>query len=417
MSETVEARTTPARELAQRAGVALRQRFVVWVVLAYLAFRLFTAVVLVIVARYQEPVPWTGPHPDYFSMTVLWDGSWYRTIAEHGYPSTLPTDADGNLQQNPWAFYPLFPLLSRGLMDLTGLSFPVVGSTVALVLGTVGAAVMAVLLRDRVGPKVAFAAVCVYAASPPSPSLQVAYTESLAILLLCGFLLALSRERWLIASLLALCTGLARPIALPLGLVALVAVWLRWRRRDRDPLRRGDWGSMLATLVSCGLAGLMWPALVWWGTGSPSGYTDTMATWRHTGEVVPFKPWVGIGHYLFGSAGPIGLALIAVLFVVVVAGPWARALGPLLRTWCLGYVLYLAAVLDPWTSVYRYLLELFPLTVVLIGGGWVRDRSAAQQENRHVTLRTVILVLLGLAWQIWWIWELWRFVPPADNPP
>ena len=409
--------TSRPRDLALRAGVALRHRFLLWVVLAYLALRLFTAVVLVIVAHYQQPVSWTGPHPDYFSMTVLWDGTWYRRIAEHGYPSTLPTDANGALQQNEWAFYPLFPLLARGLMTITGLGFPVVGSTLALVLGVGAAAGMAVLLRDRVGPKVAFAAVCVYAASPPSPTLQVAYTESMAILLLCGFLLALSRERWLVASLLALCTGLARPIALPLGLVALVAVWLRWRRRHRTPLDRGDYASMLAVLVSCAVAGLMWPAIVWWGTGSPSGYTDTMATWRSTGQVVPFKPWLGIGHYLFGSAGPIGLALIAVAFVVVVVGPWARALGPLLRTWCLGYVLYLAAVLDPWTSVYRYLLELFPLAVVLIGGGWAPDARHTERPRRHVTLRAVVLVLLGLAWQVWWIWDLWRFVPPTDNPP
>ena len=45
-----------------------------------------------------------------------------------------------------------------------------------------------------VGPKVALAAVAVYAAGPVSPSFQIAYTESLAILLLCGFLWAVSTD-------------------------------------------------------------------------------------------------------------------------------------------------------------------------------------------------------------------------------
>jgi hypothetical protein len=415
VSDTLTAHTSPVRDSVLRTVVALRHRFLVQVVLAYLALRLFTAIVLVIAARHQQPVAWTGPHPDYFSMTVLWDGTWYRRIAEHGYPAVLPTDASGALQQNEWAFYPLFPMMASALMKVTGLGFPVVGSSLALVLGTVGAGVMGVLLRERLGAKVAFAAVCVYAASPPSPSLQVAYTESLAILLLCAFLLALSRERWLVASVLALCTGLARPIALPLGLVALVAVVLRWRRREREPVSRRDYGSMLTALLSCGVAGLMWPAIVWWGTGSPSAYTDTMGTWRSSGKVTPFAPWLGMGQYLFGSTvAPIGLALIAIAFVVVVCGPWARGLGPLLRTWCLGYVLYLGAVLDPWTSVYRYLLELFPLAAVMVGGAWLNDRD---QASRHVMLRTVILVLLGLAWQVWWVRELWMFVPPVDNPP
>ena len=55
------------------------------------------------------------------------------------------------------------------------------------------------------------------------------------MLLLVGFLLALARERWLVASVLALGLGVTRPIAVPLGLVALVAVVLRWRRRSGEP--------------------------------------------------------------------------------------------------------------------------------------------------------------------------------------
>lgn len=392
--------------------LSTKRRFLATVSLSYLLFRLFTAIVLIVVSRFQTPVPWTGPHPDYFSMTVLWDGSWYRRIAEHGYPAVLPVDGSGALQQNEWAFYPAFPMLSRALMKVTGLGFPVVGSTLALLLGVIGAGLMAVLLRDRVGPKVALAAVCVYASSPPSPTLQIAYTESMAILLLCAVLLALSHERWLIAGGFALVTGLARPIALPLGLVALVAVYLRWRRRSADPLRRREWVSMGVTLAGCGAAGLIWPVLVWWGTGSSTAYTDTMSTWRGVGKVVPFRPWLGAGEYVFGPAlGLYGLAVIGLGLLAVVFGPWARALGPQLRAWCLAYPAYLVAVLDPWTSIYRYLLPLFPLGAIMIGGAWVGGR------DRHVNVRTVVLVLLGLAWQIWWVWELLRFVPPVDNPP
>ena len=35
------------------------------------------------------------------------------------------------MQQNAWAFYPLFPFLSRVLMDLTHLDFYWVGSTLS----------------------------------------------------------------------------------------------------------------------------------------------------------------------------------------------------------------------------------------------------------------------------------------------
>lgn len=391
----------------------MRRGFLLRALAAYLLLRVFTVVLLVVVAHYQQPVAWTGPHPDYFSMTVLWDGAWYHEIAAHGYPVPLPVDpATGAVQQNAWAFYPAFPLLARLVMSLTGLSFEVVGSTLSLVAGVAAAAVMAVLLRDRVGPRVALAAVAVYAAFPSSPVLQIAYTDSLAILLLCGFLLALSRDRWLVAGGLALATGVTRPIAVPLAVVALVAVWLRWRRRRSDRLPGREVAAMVAALGACAVAGLIWPAIAWWRTGSRSAYTDTMATWRGSGTITPFRPWLDIATYLAGpTVGPFGLAVLVVGLVVLVLGPWARGLGPQLRTWCLAYPAYLAAVLDPWTSIFRYLLPLFPLGVIALGGGW-EGRSARPQR-----LRVVLLVLLGLAGQVWWVWSLLRFVPPTDYPP
>ena len=215
----------------------MRRNFVLRVLAAYALCRAFSVVLIAIVARYQTPMAWTGPHPNYFSMTVLWDGFWYGQIAQVGYPSSLPVDAvTGAVRQNAWAFYPAFPMMSRFLMRVTGLGFPVVASTLALLLGFGAAVLMGLLLRDRVGPKVALAAVVVFAACPVSPSLQIAYTESLAILLLCGFLWAVGKERWILTAGLALLIGLSRAMALPLAVVALVGVFLRWRRRQEDPI-------------------------------------------------------------------------------------------------------------------------------------------------------------------------------------
>jgi hypothetical protein len=271
----------------------MRRSFVARVLAAYALCRTFSVVLLAIVARYQAPVAWTGPHPNYFSMTVLWDGFWYGQIATVGYPSTLPIDAaTGAVQQNAWAFYPAFPMMSRVLMKVTGLGFPVVGSTLALLLGFGAVVVMGLLLRDQVGPKVALAAVVVFAACPVSPSLQIAYTESLGVLLLCGFLWAISKEHWLLTAWLALLIGLSRAMALPLAVVALVAVFLRWRRRQQDPISVGERWSALAALGGCGAAGLLWPLMVSIGVGTPLGYTETMGAWSYGGSVQLLRPWL-----------------------------------------------------------------------------------------------------------------------------
>ena len=307
---------------------------------------MFSFVVLAVVAGHQAPVTWTGPHPDYLSH----DRALGRLVVPRDRRERLPGAAAGRpvhrcgWSQNAWAFYPAFPLLSRLLMSVTGLGFPVVASTLALVCGAGAAVLMAVLLRDRVGPRVAFAAVLVYASFIASPILQVAYTESLAMLLLVGFLLALVAasggwsprcSRWASAS-----PGRSR----------CHWGWSPWSRSScagaagpASGCRAVSCSRWAPVLAACGVAGLAWPAIAWWRTGVALGLH------RHDGDVArrparstPFRPWLDIARYVGGDTlGPTGLAVLVVVLVLMVLGPWARALGPQLRAWCLAYPAYL----------------------------------------------------------------------------
>ncbi|QDO87889.1 hypothetical protein FNH13_05605 [Ornithinimicrobium ciconiae] len=393
-------------------------RFLLVLLGLYTLFRLITTGILLWVTdAHQDPMIFSGEVPRYFDLATLWDGAWYERIATDGYPPELPVGSDGQVRQNEWAFYPIFPMLARALMAVTGLPFAIAGPVVATMIGYAAAVVMGLMLRERVGAAAALGGVCLFAAFPASPTLQVAYTESLATLLLCSVLWLLIRRQWWVAGAVALLTGLARPIALPLGLVALVAVVLRWRQRREEPVGRGEYAGMLAALVGCGLSGLIWPALVWRGTGVPTGYTETMSAWRNGEAVTPFAPTLEMVKWQFGD--PRGIWFLVgffVLLAVMMLGPWARGLGPVLQTWSLAYPFYLAAALDPWTSIYRYLILLFPVFVVMIGGGWpLSDRRSG--PTWLLVVRTVVIAALFVGWQLWWSWELFRFEPPSDNPP
>ena len=393
-----------------------RRVFIAWVLAAYALARVVSTTILLLVLPHQVPSSMTGGAGvpvTYFSFTALWDGEWYGRIAAGGYPDVLPVGDSGRVGQNEWAFYPLFPLLSRLGMALTGLGFPAVASTIALLCGVGAAVLMGLLLRDRIGDPAAYLVVALWASFPASVTLQLAYTEALAMLLLVGYLYALSRERWLVATAVALLIGLSRPIAVPLGLVTLVVVVLRWRERRERPIPAGTYASMLASLVGCGIAGLLWPAIAWWRTGSSSAYTDTMASWRAYDAVELFVPWVDRlqdptwGPWLVG--GP-------VVVLLMVVGPWARNLGADLRTWTLGYTFYLIATLDPFTSIFRYLVPLFPLLVVVLGAGWADRRG---NTWGRLLWRFVPLLVVFVAGQYWWTDVLWRYVPSptGDYPP
>jgi hypothetical protein len=396
--------------------VSLRPRrvFMAWVLAVYALARVVTTTVLLVVMQHQVPSGMTGGDDvpvTYFPFTALWDGQWYLRVADGGYPDVLPVTGTGEVAENPWAFYPLLPLMARIGMTLTGVDFPTVASSIALLCGAGAAVVMGLLLRERVGDPAAHVVVALWASFPASVTLQLAYTESLAMLLLVGYLYALAKERWLVATAVAVLVGLSRPIAAPLGLVTLVVVVLRWRRRRERPITAGTYAAMLAALVGCGVAGLLWPAFAWWRTGVRSAYTDTMAAWRSYRSIELFVPWAdrvqdpSWGPWLIG--GPIVVLLI-------VAGPWARNLGADLRTWTLGYTAYLVATLDPFTSIFRYLIPLFPILVVVLGAGWADRRG---NTWTRLLVRAVPLLVAFVVGQYYWTDVLWRFVPPSDYPP
>ncbi|WP_232679645.1 hypothetical protein [Nocardioides sp. R-C-SC26] len=414
----------------------------------YLALRVVSAVLLNLAARDQEWFPGvTGPREDDIDLAMSWDAQWYQRIADDGYPAEIPVGPDGRAQQNPWAFYPLFPLSARWVGAATGLEFATVAPLLALLAGLGAAVLMARLLADtwagalagagagagtgtltdaergpsrrrlRDGERVALAAVAVWAACPVAPALQFAYTESYSMLLLLAYLLLLVRERWWGAGMVALALGLTRPIALPLVIVVLAALALRWHARRIRPIGRREGAAMLGAAALTGGSGLLWTTLAWWGTGERDAYPRTMTAWRGVDEIQPFRPWLNAIEWAWTYHDRIwvlpALAMMAAaLFVLVTLVPRvAPRIDVRLRVWCLAYTLYLLAVVDGTTSIFRYLLPLFPLAIVLVGAARGRVRPVALWSL------TAFWVLVGIAGQIGWIRWLVLFSPPSDFPP
>ncbi|WP_186317562.1 hypothetical protein [Curtobacterium sp. 9128] len=336
--------------------------------------------------------------PTFFTFSGSWDASFYRTIAEHGYPGTLPTDGGGHVLPNPWAFLPVFPALVRALSTLTGGSFWVVGVVVATLAGA-GACVVLYRLVLAVGcSHRARWATALFAFAPTGFLLQVAYAESTFLLLLFGALLALVRRRYWLVALLGTVAAFTKPGVLALAVAVAVHLVVRWVRsaRDREPF---PWRDRIAVIVAglvVAAAGLAWPVVASTVTGRPDAYLDTELSWW-VGFVgrqhfAPLTPWfVMAGRWL----GPVGIVLV----VAVLAGAvWffrrrdVRALGPEVLGFAASYVLYLVAVFLPQQSLPRLLMPTAPL---LGSDVFVRTRRRATAWLvLGVCLQPVAIVLL-----------------------
>lgn len=381
-----------------RAIDSLRTRIPGWaaVLIVYAASRIVSTALLLGMLLLATNEGWTfASHRNnatFFMFSGSWDSSFYRRIALQGYPTDLPVDAGGNVTPNPWAFLPVYPWVTRGLMALTGLDFYVAGVIVSVVFGAAAAIVLHRLVLLRAGERSAIWAVILFCFGPVSFILQTAYAESIFLFLLFASLLALVARRYLLMIPTGVLAAFTRPGALALALVLAIHLIVRLR----SGLRRGEAAAIVVAGLVIAAAGLAWPVIADLVTAHPNAYLETELSWW-VGFVgrqnfAPLTPWfLMAGRYL----GIVGLVAV----VVVIAGyAWwlsrlARPLGHELVAWGAGYGLYLVAVFLPQQSLFRMLLPLAPL---------LGDPALSRSRAVRRTLLAVGIVLQAAAVVLLW---------------
>ena len=402
--------------------------FAIWFPLAvYAVARLIDTAFILIAARHQIALTPGAPgasglagyyifagspaSPSYGSVASNWDGQWYLSIATHGYPTTIPRDAAGHALQNQWGFYPAYPLLVAAIMRITGLGFVVIAPLLSAVLGAIAVTVMFRLVSQIAGRFAASASVILVCTYMAAPAMQIAYTESPALLLLCTALLLLRNRRygWLIPVLVTL--ALTRAVGLAFVPVLVVHGISRYRRRSEEPFPVPDQWRVVGLVCLAIAATGLWPAIAAVATGDSSAYVQTMSAWGGTGEL---RVLIQFPVFLWSQEGAVGVILFA--FVIgwvasVILRKGSAAWGPEVRAWAGFYPLYLLLATAPGTSNIRHLLLAFPLM-------WPFPEGVTSKSDRRRRIGIVaILAICGLVTQ--WVWISQFLVvasPPGGRP-
>ncbi|CAN5226582.1 hypothetical protein BH09ACT1_BH09ACT1_05900 [soil metagenome] len=364
--------------------------------------RLITTALLALFSSWQAANSWTAAHPGYLAYSQLWDSTWYHLVAVSGYPSVLPTGADGHVSENAWAFLPAYPWLVRVLMLATGQSWELVSVLVSLLFSLAAALVVYRLMRLSLPAKSALFAVVLFCVAPLSAILQVSYAESMYVFLLALALYLLVRRRygWLFPVVLVM--SFTRPSGLAFALALGIHIVHRFVIRGKDafpPVERVLAITLAAFSVVTGFA---WNAIAALVTGVPSAYTATELAWRepYIGYTTlrPFSAWFEAAgfwavEWRLGWLTYVLLVAMVVLFAALFFVPTVRRLSVDLRIWCASYGIYLLAVFFPQSSVFRLLIPLFPLV-----GALAVPRSRAYRAG---------VVGVMLAGQFGWLYLCW----------
>jgi hypothetical protein len=299
-------------------------------------------------------------------------------------------------------------------MEITGGSFEVVASGFSLLCGAVAMVLLFEMLRRRLSTFASAATVTGLSAFASAPVFQVAYTESLSLLLLVIVLWTLQTRRYWAFSAVVVILSLTRPVVLPLLLVFLVHWFLRWRR-DRASLTSHDHFRIGATAGVVALSALLWPLIAWFVTGDRAAFLATQESWSLTPGASMLRASI-TGRALIDRELYAAVLLIGVVaYLLFVLGPVRARTWPIeLRAWALAYPAYILLATQPTASTYRYLL------LAIIPFWPFPEPSETRSPRSELVAKTTLLVLfvaVGLYLQYFWVTGIFTVDTAPDEQP
>lgn len=399
----------------------LRQVWANWwvrVLAVWAATRVLTTALFLWAASIQGPSYWNGPKPSYFNFLNIWDVEWYHRIFDYGYGQlpgyspVLPTDAHGNVQQNSWAFMPLYPALVRLVNLVTGLEWKYASAILSTALSFVLALLVYKVFALKFEAQISLWGLAIFGLSVASPVLQTGYAETLALVWLAAALYFLMQHRYLASAPFLALLSITRPgmIAFAMSLAGMWLVRFVKARRGTLPFERWERWQLASLTVFSGFLGFAWALIAWAGTGRADAYFATELAWRSwlpgSGKLNLVSPWFYEGQFFFGKLGWLVVLAIFAYATWLMFSDSVKRLGNELRLWLAAYFLYLILVFNPQSSTFRILLPAFPLALAL----------AYKTRNWHWLAKTGVVVIEILLMMLWlaicWVYQAPDFTPP-----
>lgn len=375
----------------------------------------------------KDPAPVGGLFGALVEPMRLWDGLWYKGIADFGY-DIMPN-------ANP-AFWPLYPWLMAAGSAITGLATETVGWLISNLAFVVALGLLYQLVMIDFDRRVARRTLLALALFPTSLFFSAVYTESLFLALAVGALLAARTRSWALAGIVGLLAALTRsqgimllfPFAVlfiqqygwnprawfPNGLFAALPIggplifMAHLRSQDIDALAfvdvQGQWyrfSAMPWETMRCATVGCVGPADHEY---IPANYPIEGADWGWLRALfenfrwsyvtsVDFRDWMArsdtlelICFVLFVALGLIGLKALPLYYSAYL---WPPLLVPL----------FSPSAVHPLMSIPRFGIVLFPVFVVL-ALIFHRKREAIPAA----VLSTILLVLFTIQFSTWfWV--------------
>lgn len=303
---------------------------------------------------------WLGG-ASWYHWLLRWDSEWYKIIATEGYRY----NGDPGQTQTV-VFYPLYPWLSWAASEILRIEIFDAMLLVANLAGLSAVLLLFKLVRERFDDRIALVTVAMISFFPSSVFLSAGYTEPLALLFMVAFFLAIARQRFVAAAVLA---GLA--VGTRSSGIALlpVLVWELWLARDTRAFFRA-----VVPLCIVATSGL-WLYMLYLGVtfGRPLAFADAQAAFHANTTMasrlvsaLTLEPFRNIDWTDFSPAGLDHWFILVFIGLICIAYPVGASAGMTIFAAAIVALPYFTLSGGPagFTSMARFNIVSFPLFLV-----------------------------------------------------
>lgn len=212
-----------------------------------------------------------------FDLLCQWDCGWYLSIIQNGY-DIRPHAHDAEDAAN-WAFFPLFPMLTRGIVDI----FKIGAVESAFFLSTIsffcGCILLFKYLKTLFDEKTTKFIILAIAFSPLNLYFSVPYTEAVYFFLMISVIYFCNERKWLMAGFLGVGLSLTRNlgvmIVFPMLIIAINQVGLRSLIKFNSPLLP----SIATGILLAPLGLFMYMFFLYYYTGDAFAFKNIQIAW------------------------------------------------------------------------------------------------------------------------------------------
>jgi hypothetical protein len=303
------------------------------------------------------------PEQGFTEILTDWDGNWNEIVARDLYQPLSGSDPNSILRWSSLAFFPLLPVTTRIIHEMTGIGIHILGPAISMVAGFVGFILLARIIHEKFGANVTGLSIAFMLFSPSGFVFSMFYTEGPTILLVALTMKRLDEGKWLRAGLFAALGGLTRPSGFVLVVPCAVAA-ISHIRKNREQ-SRSKITALAAPVIACS-GFLSWIAFVAFKTRTTTGYFEIQSqAWG--ARIDMGVTYVREFASMFNGVGGNIDSTVSILAVLVIGfgGLFLGWRQKLPGTWqSLAFTLVIVTVFNArQASGARFLLPAFPLFV------------------------------------------------------